>query len=113
MLYGSVVAATQLQNRGAVRVVVATGSSSESRNLSGIVDFRFLTIHWARPGRIHHPKRAARLGTPVRSSVLWLSASPVSNQTAVLPEIDISCVSAVTRLAFSVLAALRLCAKHF
>ena len=31
--------------------------------------FPFLDYHWARPGRIHHPKRAARLGTPVRSSV--------------------------------------------
>src|SRR5438552_12912186 len=92
MLYGSVAAATQLRNRGAV----ATGSSSESRNLGGIVDFLFLTIHWSRPGRFHHPKRATRLGTPDRSSVLmWLSASPVSNQTAALPEIDISCVSAV------------------
>jgi hypothetical protein len=40
MQFGSVAAATQLQNRGAV----ATGSSAKSRNLGGIVDFRFLTI---------------------------------------------------------------------
>src|SRR5712691_13259827 len=86
MQFGSVAAAIQLQNRGAV----ATGSSAKSRNLGGIVDFRFLNYHWPRPGRIHHPKRAARLGTPVRSSVLSLSASPVSNQTAPLPTFNVA-----------------------
>ena len=39
------------------------------------------------PGRYHHPSRAARLGTPVRSSVLMLSALPVSNQTAPLLQV--------------------------
>jgi hypothetical protein len=37
------------------------------------------------PGRYHHPSRAARLGTPVRSSVLmWLSdsAAVVTNCTS-------------------------------
>jgi len=40
MQFGSVAAASQQQNRGAV----ATGSSAKSRNLGGIVDFRCLTI---------------------------------------------------------------------
>src|SRR5437867_11086075 len=80
MQFGSVVAATQPTEprSGSDRVVCEV---TQPRWNCG---FPFLDYHWARPGRYHHPSRAARLGTPVRSSVLELSASAVSNQTAPL-----------------------------
>lgn len=52
------------QNRGAVAAGFdAISLKRKETSFYRIARFRHL------PGRIHHPKRAARLGTPVRSSV--------------------------------------------
>ncbi|HET9787447.1 MAG TPA: hypothetical protein VFP47_09955, partial [Pyrinomonadaceae bacterium] len=65
------------QNRGAVAAGFdAISLKRKETSFYRIARFRHL------PGRIHHPKRAARLGTPVRSSVPRLIGISRPAQTA-------------------------------